>query len=337
MDPIASAQIYSSASKIINSIQQNAGNFREGKAKAFREISYTMLKTPNGHDLSRLLGNSRNAYVHEVIKDITPAQTFNSSEFWQGSTEELAEAYIASISEFSLLDQIAIYARQFPHDLRRAMVATGSTANVVLEGDPKAVIAQELLINPDASTTKTAGIIVMTSDLLKVGGEAARNLFEQELQKAVVRGSNQSVMNSLVDSSTPSASSLEQAMKLAGPSDGYVVAMPAGEVAALALANSNPASNLGVRGGILCPGVHVVAIDDIDYSIVIPASRLAMIDYGLKVWGSTEGDIQMVTDPESGATELVSLFQTNSHALLCEREFLLSGDFSGVVLVESEG
>lgn len=83
---------------------------------------------------------------------------------------------------------------------------------------------------------------------------------------------------------------------------------------------------MGVGGGEFLTGVSVVPVDAETSAgstvTVIPADRMALSDYGLVIRASKEGSIMMSDSPSSPA-ELVSMWQTNSTAILAERMFRL--------------
>lgn len=254
-------------------------------------------------------------------------------DIWQNTDARgLADAYLASIAELSLLDQIAKYALRLPKSASPVLIASAAVGDVVAEGDPKPVKRQGLTLG-DAEPTKAAGIVILTDELVR--SLDGVSLFENELKSAVVRACNASVIGALpVSTTVPDAGSplanLRAGLAAAGPSDGYVVAAPAGDVAQLATAEACR-GGMGIRGGTFVPGVEVVAIDGLDKMIVIPASRLAIWDGGLEVRSARHATVDMRDTPQSPAQQ-VSLFQTNSLGLLVERNWHLAGDAQTVAV-----
>jgi hypothetical protein len=267
------------------------------------------------------------------------AGTIVPGDMWHDAdAQALAAAFVASIAEQSLVDAIVRFARPIPANVGHVLLATGWAAGGVDEGAPKATVLQGLNAD-DAVPLKAAAIVAMSADLARATGDAGRALFERELRAAVIRGGNAAVIDYLIDSSTTTVTGsgdalakVRQGIAAAGPSDGYVVAAPAGVVADLATRVENR-GGMRIRGGTFAPGLEVIAHDDLTGIVVIPASRLAIADYGLRVAPSSEASIDMRDAPESPAT-MVSLWQTNSVALLGERLFRIGGDTTGVVVVE---
>lgn len=261
---------------------------------------------------------------------------------WQGSDmRELAAAYIASVGEPDLISAISKYARNIPRGVMgRVLIATGATGNIVSEGFPKLIKRLDLTNGPDLPFAKSVAAVVVSQELLAATGDAGRRLFEDELAKAVVRAANAAVLTLLIDSGTTTVApgadplaSLRAGLVAAGPSSGYVVTAPAGQVAWLATSDSNR-GGMGVRGGTFVPGVDVVALDDATTMTVIPADRLAIWDGGLELRPAGHASVDMSDSPTATGSK-VSLWQTNSMGLLVERFWRIEGDTSGVVVVGS--
>lgn len=223
-------------------------------------------------------------------------------------------------------------------NMRLVMIASDSVGNMVLQGAPKPVIDLSLNLG-DVDPLKAVAIVVMSNELARATGEEGARLFERELREATTRAMNAAVLTAFVDSGSSVVAagadplaSMRAGLLAAGPSTGYVVAMPHGEAAWLATTAEN--RGMGPRGGEFAPGIHVVAVNDMVGMRVFPASRFALYDGGLRVAASEVATIDMRDSPESPATP-TSLFQTNSSALICERLWHVVGDTSGVVTVEA--
>ncbi|WP_223496770.1 hypothetical protein [Stenotrophomonas indicatrix] len=290
------------------------------RIKAFGDIAYGMLLN-NKANIGDVLRNHPSPLVQKAV-----AHTM-TEEVWQGvDGAALAAAYIGSIAEGSLLDQVLRYGNPLPINLPYVMVASGSSADVIAEGDPKVVKHLNLGLT-DVETKKAAAIIVLTAELARaVGGRA---LFESELRKAVTRAINQSVLTQLTDSNTIEISgvadplaNLRAGLKAAGPSEGYVVAASTDDVLDLSTRIENR-GGMGVRGGTFVPGVEIVAVDSVTGMNIIPASHVSVRDGGLQVRSAEHATVNMADTPTS-PSELVSLFQTNSLGLLAERNFFLA-------------
>lgn len=304
---------------------------QRAKARAFVEIAREMIAAQNtGDAVSRLKAHGddlvQKAAAHALGDDI-----------WDGGDAAgLAAAYLATISEQSILDQIRRYARVLGGGMRRVMIASDAVGDVVAEGDPKPVRRVNLSID-ELTMTKAAAIVVMTKELARATNDEARKLFETELASAVTRATNASVLTSLTSSATVAVagtgdplSDLRAGLRAAAPSTGYVVAASAGEVADLATRAENR-GGMGIRGGTFVRGVEIVVMDNVNGMHIIPASRLAMFDEGLKLSSAGHATVDMRDTPDSPA-QLVSLWQTNSVGLLVERSWHLASDAELVIV-----
>lgn len=255
-------------------------------------------------------------------------------DFWQtGEASALASSYIESISELSLLDQLARYALPLKVNTRNVMIASDEVADLLTEGAVKPVRRLVLSLE-EADQRKAVSLIVCTRELL---AETGSGLFEAEMRKSVLRASNRAVLDTYIDTNTLSVpgsgdplEDLRIGLRAAGASDGYVVAASTGVVADLATRlEAGPA--FSVRGGEFKPGIHVAAIDGFSGVLVIPASRAAVWLGGLEVRSSGEGSVDMRDSPESPA-QAVSLWQTGSVGLIAERGWHIA-QAEGAVLV----
>lgn len=296
------------------------GESASDKAKAFADIAFSMLLHTKA-SLANMLRNHPSQLVQKAA-----AHAFSDDVWSNADAAALAAAYIGSIAEGSLLDQIVRYGNQLPLKLPHVLVASGFSGDVIAEGDPKVVKSLNLEV-ADTSTKKAAAILVLSKELVRATG--GRALFDAELRKAVTRAINASVLGQLTDSETvtiPAAgdalANLRAGLAAAGPSEGYVVAAPATDVLDLSLRLENR-GGMGVRGGTFVPGVQVVAMDDLDGLRVIPASQVSVLDGGLQVRSAEHATVTMVDSPTSPA-EIVSLWQTNQVGLLAERDFFIA-------------
>src|SRR5690606_6824487 len=136
-------------------------------------------------------------------------------------------------------DSLRKYARVLPTSSRSVMIAADAVGDLVAEGHPKPVKKLSLSIG-EAEPTKAVGLVVLTEELATAAGPEGRRLFEAELAAAVVRASNASVLSALANADTVTVpgtgdplADLRAGLQAAGPSHGYVVAMPSGLVADL--------------------------------------------------------------------------------------------------------
>lgn len=334
MDALEQAAVIRARSALDMAIA-NANNATDAaRAKAFADFAHAVLTAEKPDNVLRSLQRHPNPLVQKAAAHSMLDAVWNGPD-----AAALVASYIASIAEGSLLDQILRYARAVPPRLRFGLVASGFVADVIAEGAPKIVRNLDLHQAP-VDLIKSAAIIVLTKELADV----AQPLFERELRESINRGVNQAVLNQLTDTNNiviagtgDSLDDLRAGLKAAGPSNGYVVAASTEAAIDLSTRVENR-GGMGVRGGTFVPGVEVVAVDGLTGLRVIPASRLAVLDGGMKVRSAGHATVDMSDTPNSPA-QLVSLWQTNSVGLLAERMFRIeaAADADMVVVTDAEG
>lgn len=337
MDPLNAAKLHDSAMKIIENLRGEIGFTAAQKAQAWIEVARAAVldlqsaKSGGGRDLfaQMLSGSANPAARHLVQKEAALSRVDLSGQ----PLDDYSAAFVQSFAPGSLLDQILRYATEVANDVSKAVIATATTADEVSEGGLK-LVKKPGLSTGGLEPVKAASIVAFTDVIVR--GPKGLQVIEQELRKSVLRAINRAVLDSLLDSNTteiPGTVSLPDAISEAGDSAGYVVAASPSTVAAYALADFNRAG-LGTAGGDLVPGISIVPVDSLARGelVVIPADRLAVRAWPLRVEASNQADLNMADSPTS-PSELVSMFQTNSVAMICERMFLIGGDTSGVVHV----
>ncbi|MGH8063231.1 MAG: hypothetical protein ACREO7_14595 [Pseudoxanthomonas sp.] len=329
MDALEFAAV-SRAHAALTAISGNRDADHRAQARAFQDLAWVMLRAEKG-EVGAALRSSGNPLVTKAA-----AHSLGDAIWGDGDAAALAASYLASISEFSILDSVKRFASILPIQTARVMVAADAVGDVVAEGDPKPVRKLSLSMS-GIEPTKAVGIVVITQDLANATGGEGRRLFESELANAVTRASNRSILTALDSSDTIAVAGtgdpladLRAGLRAAGPSNGYVVAGPAGDVADLAT-RIEATGGMGVRGGNFRPGIEVVAVDDLAGMHIIPASRLAVWDGGLQVRSAGHATLDMRDTPESPA-QMVSLWQTNSLGILLERSWHLAQSAEIVVV-----
>lgn len=301
---------------------------REAQTKAFVDLARTIALHGKAGVHKALASHSndlvRKAAAHSRLDGI-----------WSdGDGAALAAAFVESVAELSLLDQIARFARVVPVTQRRVLLASGTSADMTAEGGVKVVKRLELALDTEQAM-KVATIVVCTKELL---AETGSELFDRELRESVTRALNQAVLGELLNSTAIEIAAtgdplqdIRAGIAAAGPSNGYVVAATTGVVADLAT-RVEASPGFGVRGGEFRQGVSVVAVDDISETIVIPASRIALWLGDIELRRSGEGSVAMSDSPDSPGSS-VSLWQTGCTGLICERRFHLFPSDTAIVVV----
>lgn len=273
------------------------------------------------HELSRILGRDADAFQKAAVSGMGLADVWATP-----SVQGLAFAYLESIRPSSLIDTLGLYAQPIPAEVSRVLIASGAVANVVAEGSPKAVTRVNLS-GVDATPVKCAAIIVLSDELNLSASLQARALFERELRSAILTACNAALLAQFTKTSIAGTGSalgdLKAGIDAAGDSVAYIVAAQKFAVRELAFESQG---RMGPNGGEFLPGIHVVPVDPEDTSApnltVIPASQVALADFGLTVRNASHAAVEMSDLPSSPA-QLVSLWQANLHAVLVERSFRL--------------
>lgn len=304
---------------------------RHAKAQAFVDAGLALIQSAPGEGVSALQRHP-NPLVQKA-----GAHGFGAAIWASNDGVALAESFVASVADHSLLDALARHARLIPSGSTRVLVAADAVGDVVAEGDPKPVRKLNLSM-ADAEPTKSVATVVLSQELLAVGGDAVRRLFETELGNAVTRCANEAVLDALIDSSATFVSGtgdplqdLRTALRAAPASDAYVIAAPSGQVADLATRVENR-GGMSVRGGTFAPGIEVVAIDGLNDMVCVPASHCALWLGGVEMRSAEHATIDLRDAPADPATP-TSLWQTSSVGLLIERQWHIA-QVDGVVIAE---
>lgn len=304
------------------------GDDQRERAKAFVDAARAILRSGDT-DMLQALRNCGNSLVQKAAAHLVMDGDFDTA------SGEMAGAYLESIAELSIIDSLKRYGRALPAQARSVVIASDAMGDAVAEGGVKPV--KHLDLNQAAvEPTKTVGMVILSEEL--ANATDAEALFEAELAAAVARASNSSILDALtgtnpatITGSGDPLNDLRQGLAAAAPSNGYVVAMPSGAAAALAT-TIEAGPSFTVRGGEFRPGIHVVAVDSTEETVVIPASRVALWDDGLKLRSARHATVDLRDDPEA-EPERVNLWQNNLRGLLLERSWTLAAA-DGVVIVE---
>jgi len=327
MDPLQFAHV-SRAHTALNNAFAIMG--QDNRAKAFMGIAYAIAKAQRPEEARAIMLANSSSQVQGFAK----AAEVGFDNAWGPETQSLVAAYLATIAPMSLLDSLASFAAVLPTAATRTLVASDAVADSIAEGLPKPVIRPGLDFG-SAQKFKPAAIVVMSEEFFLAGADAGQRLLETELTSSIARASNAAVIDFftttstiLVNTTNDPLNDLRAGLRASEPSSGYVVAMNAGDCADLSTRVENR-GGMGIRGGEFVPGLSIVAMDDYSGTLVIPASKVALRDFGLRLDGSWEASLDMRDSP-SAPSQLVSLFQTDSRALLAERMFTLGGNATAV-------
>ena len=236
----------------------------------------------------------------------------------------VAEAFVASLRNSGAYDRMAGDMISVPLRARFAVSGTAVVGDATDEGAAKTVF--DLAIDGDLLTPKKiAAIVVVTSDLLKLGGPAAERLLDRELRNAVVAGTDKSVLADLVAATTPVASSgnlledlsaLLAAMSYGSDARLYFIIRPE-DVAQAATTQevAGPAyPTLGIGGGSVA-GVQVLVSDQLADGVAVLVDATQVLTGTTPLTLDASGNAALYLQGET----LRSMFQQDEVALRSER------------------
>jgi hypothetical protein len=292
------------------------------RAKQFVVIAQSIARNAQPTALINDLRQTGLPYTVDFAKAFQEAQSLD--EAWLGIGRDTGDAFIASLAQGSLLEQIAKYARVLPEGIHNVVVASGFTADVAAESQPK-IVKHVDTVGMEWEPVKVAAVVVVTNELMRVRGRTATNLFETELRNATLAAVNEAVLNRFpntvsVLSTGTALGDLTAGLAASEPSKGYVVAASPEAARELALQSDG---RMGINGGTFVEGVEVVVVDGTSSGglKVIAASRSMIKDYGIAVRNAGHASV-MLSDTPTSPGQLTSLFQTDSQGLLVERTFV---------------
>jgi len=243
--------------------------------------------------------------------------------------QALSTTYLRSLAQDNLVDQVARFAVPLPVGIQRFVtVATGAEAHSVNEGAAKP-LTRVTLDTEKAEAMKVVATLVLSAEVAKSKGQDAENLFRLLLRDAVIRASNDAVLARISKISAPAGAtaveSLNNGLAGAAPSSGYVVAATPAITRELAMASQG---RMAVNGGEYIGGVVVLPALEASSGgpdlVVIPASTLALRDYGLELSSAGHASVEMSDSPSGNSatptgTQMVNLWQANLLGLKIER------------------
>lgn len=281
--------------------------------------------------------------VQAVLKTAVAGGTTQSADAL-ASFAPLAQGFSATLANVSAFDGILADAVQVPLHSVFGVVVSDCSAASVGEGSAKPVTFASTS-NARLQEKKAAAMCVVSADLLRFGA-GALTLLENSLRTGVAAATNAIFVGAMVGLTTPVSSSgdvfrdlrtLTDAAGSGSNSKFHLVVGPAvaRHLALTATTTGAPVfPQMTVTGGTLPGGITVHVSDALDDdALLIDASALAANADAISVSISHAGAVEMdgapsasisegsPSAPTSAATNMVSLFQTNSVAILVQRIF----------------
>jgi len=269
-------------------------------------------------------------WLEAFTKSAVAAQDWGSA-WGTDAGQHLADAFLTSIRDVSILDAIAAHAVAVDPRATQAQILSGASADVVTQGAPK--VATRVSLNPQSLTRKkVAAIVAMTNELARL--PEAQRIIQQELRTQVSTITNAAFLGVLTATTatkgaTPTAT-VQAALDALEDCTQAVIAAPYGFVRQLA-AESN--GRIGLTGGTIFPGCQIIATTATVGSLyAIAADRIVLHHEPLRMVPATNASVQLDDAPTGGAPSLISLWQNGMRAVLVEREFQACGKCIEVAL-----
>lgn len=243
---------------------------------------------------------------------------------------ELAAAFATSLRGRSALDTLAPSMRRLPLRTRVAAMTVAIAAGLTAEGAPKP-LRRGTIAEATLEPKKATALVVLSDELVRF---ADSNMLAQELRGAVSDASDEQFFADLLTGAPSSASSgtfnadlatMLAAVNLTGNGALFLVVTPAVVNTLLGTGPDNY-PDLTPNGGSV-NGITVVVSNQLSEDS--SGADIAMIDASQVFFGadpitldaSSEASLIFDDSPAGGASNQVSLYQTNSTALRAERWF----------------
>jgi hypothetical protein len=277
----------------------------------------------------------------KAVVDHCKANIAGTLEF--PADEQTAAAFLATVASVSAFDQIALDSNQLPLHVRVGVMTTrpagaavgAGAAKPVGQGDVTTVLLDE---------RKAVSLVVASNEILRLAS-TANALIGNALRQAVAVAVDSVFIAALVSATTPIAASgitaaaaildIRKLIDAIGPGDGsrlHMIVSPlvAGRLAMMQIVAGQLVFNGMTPQGGTIQGIPVhVSTAAGTAVIMVDARGLATGSEAIRLRASQNAAVEMDTAPSStigsgsplAPTEsnLVSMFQTNSTALLAER------------------
>ena len=295
--------------------------------------SALLARARSGSDWSQAEGHARNSSARAglVARASVPAMGAGDNDALNAYTETSA-AWLETLRSDSVFDAALPDMRQVPMHTRGAIVTQGFAAGIVAAGHGKPVATLTVAVGEALQPRKAVGLTAATRELLRQPG--ARELLELELRQAVGRATDATFLAELIAATTPISSPVLPAddlrallgmLRYGANARLYWVVPPS--YAAHIANDGNRWPEMTYVGGTMA-GIKVIVSDALPLhtAIMFDASQIVANAGTVELDASDHADLQLDSAPTQDATvptasNLVSMFQTNSTALRLERSF----------------
>lgn len=276
-----------------------------------------------------------------------------------------SDAFLAGVKPRTILGRLQGL-RSAPPGVEIPLTTEGSTTYWVGEGKAKP-LTRMAVTRAALPPRKVAGIMVLSMELVRATDKRALSIFQTDLEDSVRRLEDSSFINPdnagvgsvqppsvtngapTIASSGTIATDIKEALDLfTGNLDTATWVMHPRTAVGIGLAADGLGADLGARGGVLA-GLPVLTSDAVPRDgspgtspiTLLDAAGIVVVDEGILVKVSTATTLEMQGEPTSdsttpAATSQVSLWQTNSAAVMAERNInWLVGREGAVVVIDN--
>jgi hypothetical protein len=243
-------------------------------------------------------------------------------------------AFVPGLAGVSLLDAIEEHALPIPAG-RPVSIVVVTAGSAVSEGAPKPVsnIGGSIAPGEPLVLAKYPVIIVLTNELLAAMGDAGLRALQAVLPQGVGSATNAAIIADLVAGRTPIASEGSFLGDVGNGLSGMVFGSGARIVVAVSTQiGKYLATATDAVGGVMFPqfsptggtiqGMQIIVVDELasDRIVLVDATQVAVAPEGTITFDTARhATLQMRDDPQTGAQQIVSLWQTDSTAIRAER------------------
>jgi Phage capsid family len=248
-----------------------------------------------------------------------------------------AAAFMATSRNLGFADEVARSSMLFPDMVGRVMIYSQIAASTVAEGAAKPIRALTMS-ESDFTPTKVANMVVLSRELIDALGDVGVRTLGNELRRGVAVATDTAFLTFLAGNSHDGSISTGTWADFLIQFDEMLRNIDAGSASKLFLVVTSEMGK-GIASQALANGIDSIQWNggnlagvELRVSDAQTAGRMTMIDATglvvrmgeLELSSATHASIQMDTAPSQESTtptaaQQVSMFQTNSVALRCER------------------
>jgi hypothetical protein len=314
----------------------------EAKARDLANIGRLLAATDNSWRRARDLATRQGSSSRVLTLLAKGLSGLTTSELGPDYTS-IARAFAATLQNVGVFDGLLPDMVAMPLRTHAVILTGAATSTAASDGQTRAVSKIELGVEK-LEHRKVSTTVVLSEELVGSSSEATLNLILQQMRVAVVAGTDGVFIEDLVAGVTPLPMSGTDSESVWRDLGKLLAALPTGQASRLhwVMSSANAkalATKTTALGGLAFPtmtafggtlaGVPAHVSDHIgDVVLLVDASAFAAGADEIVLRGTRQGTIRFISNPAdgadapgTGAASVVSLFQTNSAAMLAERVF----------------